>query len=172
MIITLPSIAPTGARNVQGTLILGIGTQANNIPTPQIKTYTTDQNGTFTTVLNGQFLPNSFIDSGSNSYVFPEIAGISTCPVAGPSPFFYCPQPSLTLAATQLSSDGKAQITLPFALSHAESLVLSGNRAFNNLGAPGDVGFIWGLPFFFGKTVFEGMSQKTSSLGTGPYWAY
>ena len=57
------------------------------------------------------------------------------------------------------------------------SLVQTNNAAFNNLGGSSGSGpfssfFDWGLPFFFGRTVFVGIEGQTSPLGTGPYFAF
>jgi hypothetical protein len=32
--------------------------------------------------------------------------------------------------------------------------------------------FDWGVPFFFGRTVFVAIEGRSTSGGFGPYWAY
>ena len=37
---------------------------------------------------------------------------------------------------------------------------------------PGDQAFDWGLPFHYGKSVFVVIEGKTTSGGTGPFFAF
>jgi hypothetical protein len=62
---------------------------------------------------------------------------------------------------------------IAFSVWNALTLIDSGNPAFNNIGGPNPGAFAWGLPFFYGRTVFIGIEgQSTTSAGTGPFWAY
>src|SRR5262249_60195130 len=64
VIISLPVVDPRGAVSVQGTLVFGIGTASNNgLGNAQV--YTTDADGTFTTLYHGKSYPGSFLDTGS-----------------------------------------------------------------------------------------------------------
>jgi hypothetical protein len=56
-------------------------------------------------------------------------------------------------------------------VANTQLLVDTRNSAFNNLA--GDFStFDWGLPFFLGRTVFVGIEGQSSSLGTGPFFAF
>jgi hypothetical protein len=37
---------------------------------------------------------------------------------------------------------------------------------------PNPGGFAWGLPFFFGRTVFTAIDGQTTPGGVGPYFAF
>jgi hypothetical protein len=54
------------------------------------------------------------------------------------------------------------------------NLVVSGYNVYLESGADagGSNSFDWGLPFYLGRNVYLGFEGKTSSLGTGPYWAF
>jgi hypothetical protein len=61
---------------------------------------------------------------------------------------------------------------IAFSIGNAVTLINSPSTAFNNLGGDNPGAFDWGLPFFFGRTVFIGIEGQPSAAGTGPYWAY
>jgi hypothetical protein len=49
-------------------------------------------------------------------------------------------------------------------------------RAANVGGSPQrlsrSTAFVWGMPFFFGRTVFIAIDGANTQHGPGPYWAY
>jgi hypothetical protein len=130
--------------------------------------------GTFTTVYKGRILSNSMIDSGSNGLYFddPQVFPASCVRPAG----FYCPDRTQHLSASIALAVSSAQVD--FQIANANMLFAPGtNLAFNNLGGrAGDTFFDWGLPFFFGRTVFtviEGQQVGLDSLTlSGPFHAF
>jgi hypothetical protein len=75
------------------------------------------------------------------------------------------------LSATNQGT-GAATTVVPFSIANAQTLFSNNggaNFAFNNLGGPNPGVFDWGLPFFFGRTVFTGMESQSSP---GGYVAY
>ena len=169
VILTLPNVPATGARTVSGSLILGIGTAANNIPPPGVSVFTTDQVGFLTTMYKGTTFKDSVVDSGSNAYFFQESPTILP-PCAAPLQDFYCPPAPLNLSAT-LEGTNSLQVTILFQVANTLSLSQTGNAAFSNLGGSFST-FIWGLPFFFGRTTYIGIENQPSTLGTGPLLAF
>ena len=165
VVITLPNVPASGAPSVTGSLILGIDPAASN--TPPSAVLPTNANGFVTTVYKGRTFAQSIIDSGSNALFFPD-ASFAGC--AMPLDPFYCPPNALNLSAT-LSGASGGQAVVPFQVANTQLLVDTRNSAFNNLG--GDFStFDWGLPFFLGRTVFVGIEGQSSSLGTGPFFAF
>lgn len=162
VIVSLPSVPPDGATSASGSLILGIGTQSNNMPWA-VTTYPA-LNGAFTTTFNGTKYSYSIIDSGSNALYFPST--MTTC-LGG----WYCPSSLKTLPATNAGDAGSPSVALSFFIANAGSFP-AGNYVFNDLGGPVTGMFDWGLPFFLGRDVYVGIENASSSLGTGPYWAY
>jgi hypothetical protein len=167
VLLLLPGINTGGAPSVDGYLVLGIGTQTNNTPTTEVK-YPASPTGEFTTTFNGSTYSDSFIDSGSNALFFSDPA----LPIS--SGGWYIPASTTNLSATTEGFTGTPSGVVPFQIGNATSLFSTGNNVFTELGArlPGVGGFDWGLPFFFGRPVFIGIEGKSSSLGSGPYWAY
>lgn len=173
VIVQLPGIPAGGSPSVNGSLVLGIGTRSNNIPSGVV-TYSADPSGSFDTTFNNT-LYSGVIDTGSNGLFFStSLSSLPSCPV--PNASWFCPSnPNpARLSATNTGATGSPTGTVSFEIANFDSLLLSSNSVYNNIGGSGGGGrFNWGLPFFFGKDVFVGIEGKSDpTLGTGPYWAY
>jgi hypothetical protein len=134
--------------------------------------YPASQNAEFITVFNSTSYGQSFIDSGSNGLFFPNTPKVlQEC--TGLYSGWFCLTPTTSFSATTKGYAGSPSGTVSFQIGNASSLFNSSNNVFIELGAdsPG-TSFDWGLPFFLGRTVYVGIDGNTSSLGTGPYWAY
>ena len=168
VVLELPAIGATGAREVSGSLILGVGTRENN-QLGNARVIQTDSRGYFSTTYKGVTLTNSFMDSGSNGLYFAD-AALPDCP--GNLTGFYCPSVTQNLSATVRLRNGTAE-TINFSVGNASSLLASSSFAYNNLGGGlADVTFDWGLPFYFGRRVFSVIEGRNSVAGVGPLVAY
>lgn len=167
--ISLPSVDGS-VISANGSLIFGIGTESNN-GLGSAKIYTTDEFGNFTTTYKGTSYSGSFVDSGSNGLFFLDsaVTGIPTCSNASG---FYCPASTEKLSATTTGANGTSS-SVNFSIANADRLFASSvNAAFSDLGGPSAGIFDWGVPFFFGRTVFTAIEGRTTPAGTGPFWAY
>lgn len=174
--ITLPQIGDAGAPTVSGSMVFGIGTQSDNAP-GAARAQATDGFGNFTTTFNGAAYVNSFIDTGSNGYFFLDstTTGLPLCN-AQLAPGFYCPA-SITRESAMTSGPNPsglgAAVSAQIGFSVANAVTLpNANTAFNDLAGDNPGIFDWGLPFFFGRTVFIGIEGQNSGANVGPYWAY
>ncbi len=166
VVVAMPAVAAGGATTLTGALIFGIDTQANN-QIGSATVYATDGDGHFTTTYKGRSLPRSFIDSGSNGLFFPD-ASIPSCSL---SSGFYCPGTTLFLSAVNTSTVNAASGTVNFTVENLQALDGS-VRAASVGGSFSSTRFDWGMPFFFGRTVFGAIEGAGTAHGTGPYWAY
>jgi hypothetical protein len=183
--LTLPSVGSTGAVSATGTLTIGIGTQGA-IPTSPTTLQISDKLGVFSTNSGSTYDSNGanrmpgFVDSGSNMLFFPgnlDDCGdvYNTSQLSG----LFCPSTDqvLTYANTSIS-DTTTTAAVTFTVTDFVNVVStnSSHYVFSNIaGSSGDLidgMFDWGLPFYFGRTVYVGIDQTTSTLGTGPYFAY
>ncbi len=177
--IMLPSIGATGAAQVTGTITFGIGSQTNNALGSAVAQAATSK-GTFTTTFGGVAYTNSYIDSGLGAFYFLDstTTKLPNCAANGDAAGYYCAPSPVSLTAMTSGPNPSATTTIvsqniAFSVWNALTLIDSGNPAFNNIGGPNPNAFAWGLPFFYGRTVFIGIEgQSTSGAGTGPFWAY
>jgi Protein of unknown function (DUF3443) len=176
VIVALPSVPTSGSASLTGSLILGIGTASNNQPSG-VTVLPTNSSGQIVTRFHpspGVSTQNvGVIDSGSSAMFFSDSSlSIPLCP--GNLSFLYCPASPLNFSATNTELSGSPASVVSFQIANPMALLSSGNAAISNMGGPAfSTGvFDWGLPFFFGRTVYVGLSGQTSVLGTGPFWAY
>jgi hypothetical protein len=179
VLVQLPSVALGGVASVNGSLILGIGTQSNNQPMTvngsPVTEYPADSTfGDFNTSFDGQnFTDNGFIDSGSNALYFEAPRSlIPQCSSSSSGSGFFCKTPTTPYSATNSGYSGSPSGTVSFYIGNATTLFDTSYNVFSELGGYTRGEFDWGLPFFFGKNVFVGIEGTSSSLGAGPYWAY
>jgi hypothetical protein len=185
VIIELPAVTSTAA-SVSGSLIFGIGTQGNN-GLGSAKVLTLDGAGALTTTYKNQTLGQSFIDSGSNAYYFPD-SSIAVCAQSTHAPGFFCPGTAVNLSGT-LTGNGVANgvsSSVNFTVADANGLFSTNATvaAAATLAAPstsvsadgstfnGADTFDWGLPLYYGRNVYTAIENQNTSAGMGPYFAF
>lgn len=168
VVLSLPAVADAGVASLSGTLTFGVATQADNALGGATLFKLDPSYGTLSTQFNGALLNVSVIDSGSNGLFFDD-AAIPTCPA---SPGFYCPSSPLALSGVIQGVNGATR-TISFNVDSLDTLAASVTASPTLAGTFGNSqGFDWGLPFFYGRTVF--VVLETSTLGgvTGPALAF
>jgi len=90
-------------------------------------------------------------------------------------------------SANNVGAGGSPISLVNFDVDNADNLFNNnqGDAAFGTLAGPqgtantctaqgtGSCSFDWGLPFFYGKSVFTAIDGATvNNVGTGPFWAY
>lgn len=177
VIVQLPSVPLGGSPSVNGSLVLGIGTRANNLPSGVTAYAVDDQYGEFTTTFEGSSLTGSFIDTGSNGLFFSSktssynLTGL--LPDCATNSGWFCPSSTVSFSAVNTRTTGPPSGTVNFQIGNTDSLFSSPtNNVFVEIGGDGSGGFDWGLPFHFGRNVYIGIEGTSSGLGSGPYFAY
>jgi len=164
VILKLPSVTTGGIASLEGSLLLGIDTQSNNVSTGA-STIPVDANNLISIQPQGNSY-SAMINAATSAFVFPStMASTSVNQIS-----YYCPttNPSFTSMIY-----GSSNITLSFPIGNATSLLGGSSYVFSELGIASSKGpIIYGIPFFFGKSVFVGFENTSSSLGAGPYYAF
>lgn len=171
VILNMPTVGATGAVSASGYLTFGLGTQANNAVPSGLQKFTTDHFGDVqSATLDGTTYSDTsstqraaFFDTGSNGLFLPGThSGLLLC--TGGSGF-YCPTSAVALQPSVTGFNGTTA-TLPISIENAFDLFSSGNGgfAFSNLGGQsGLLAVDFGMPFFYGKTVY--ITYDTASTG-------
>ncbi len=190
--ISLPTVPADGSATASGTLTFGIGTESNNGISSSQTVYELDDDGNFAAASYNSFdytsanSGGSFIDSGSNALYVSDAGTLGTTDCANPDFYgFYCPSSPLSLMPLGLTGDNNTTTNVSLVIDNAQTLVDTGNSAFDDLGGPSCIASssapcsqstdYWdlGLPFFYGHPIFVGISS-TAGTGTYPngFWAF
>lgn len=147
--------APSGG-TATGVLTLGVPSALPSGVTRLTTTTAGDLTGTF----QGRAISTAFFDTGSNAYFFDSTGGASL-PTCSRNTSFYCPTTNVNLTATL--TDGSNNLSLAFTIANAQTLFNTGAFAIANLGGPfGQSSTLdFGLPHFFGRTVYFGIDQRS-----------
>jgi len=183
VLVSLPAATAGGETSLTGTLYFGIGTESNNgLGSATVLPTTTDTSrfgtGFITATFNGQSLDQSYIDSGTNLYLFSD-SGITGC--TGSYVGYYCPATTDSLSVTLQGQNGTSE-AVSVQVANAQALltttfsVLPGLAGDPNNFSSGLTGytssFALGLPFFYGRNIFFGIEGTTAGSVSGPFLAF
>ncbi len=146
IVIELPSPPDGGAREVAGTLTFGVVADNRGDASKILRL---DKAGRFTTVLDGRRFPTSYIDSGTDTYVFDDDR-LPRCPDMA---WAYCAQPRRFLGAELVGLDG-ARTSVTFAVGNYQARREQAAGASDDVAEAAEVEsttFVWGAPFFLGR---------------------
>lgn len=181
-LVVLPAVPDAGASRVRGRLVFGIGTQANNQLGAHTNVLHVDPDPAHdasylyvSTTLAGTTFPTSYIDSGSNGLFFDDPLAMASCAGTGGSAGnWYCPS-ALAQRNAEITDVYGTRAPVAFAIGNASALFSTANVAFANLGgSPGSANpgaFVWGLPFFYGRTVYTAIWGQPLATG-GPWYGF
>ena len=169
VVFDLPAPPPGGAGEVAGTLTFGV--EAGDLgAAPPLRL---DRTGRFTTLHGGRAYPDSFIDSGTETYILAD-GGLPRC--AGMD-WAFCAVPEARRDAVMVGRDG-ARVPVSFGVGDYRGIRERQAGAAAGLAVaadPSTTAFVWGAPFFLGRRVALVLDGRTV-LGTpgleGPFYAF
>ena len=182
VILSLPSVAQAGVPTLTGTVMFGIGTQSDNTLTAtNVLPVTTSSSqlgpGVLTAGYNGEQLTQSFLDSGSSDYFFIDTS-LNPCTETDLIAL-YCPTSPMPLSPVLTATNGataSGAFTLYSPLNLADSSNVAPGLGINPTlvtpPLPFANSFDFGMPFFFGRTVYTAIEGRAAGSVQGPYFAF
>lgn len=164
-IISLPAATANTNTNLVGTITFGLNTESNNSVPNGVSSVLGDPNnfiGEFKATTQGVTYDSMF-DSGTNTWLFYD-ASIAVCPTGD-----YCPSSAVTWQSTINSYNNTSN---PISIN--ATIEAPGNNAIMPFwGYQSSSGSgLYGLPFYYGKTVYLGFVGYQTSMGAGPTWGF
>lgn len=164
--LTFPRVESGSTEPVVGTITFGIGTQANN-QLGNAKIFRSDNSGLIAATYRG-VRTAALLDTGS-SYISFYDPDLPRCPP--PLSHLYCPgSGAYTVTAINESTTGVRDNVTVNIISPASNQPLA-VAPYGRATASGER-VTWGLPFYFGRTIFTAIEGRNTPAGPGPYIAY
>lgn len=166
VVISINAPLSTGSQTVSGTMTFGINTESNNSlgSTPLL---TVSSTGAFNTTYAGTIYPSYLTSSAYANYFYN-----TTIPACLDYTNYYCPSGALVQNATLVSADNLVSVSNTFTVDNAD--IDFANYRYSALPGLGGVqasstsSFYWGLPTFFGRSIFLLYTGQTTAGITGP----
>jgi hypothetical protein len=126
---------------------------------------TVDNFGEFTSSIESKIYPGSFIDSGSVAVYY----GTNLFPNCHSFVGLYCP-PTPQPQSGVLDPTG-VQLSVNFTVGNPDQLFASDASitADAELAGPESGGVDWGLPLFFGRSIYTAIEGMSTPAGSGPW---
>ena len=183
VMLTMSSVGSSGAASGSGTLTFGIGTQSDNaLGSAVVYSLGLWPTGAYTGAYTIKSTYNSvaypaFMDTASPFTYFldPTAVGVPAC--SGTYPGLYCPSSAASFTVSNMGYQGTAA-NASISIGNAQTLLSSSSlTAFSNLAGIGGTGasndFVeFGLPFFYGKTVYVGIQGQVPPSGVSTSLGY
>jgi hypothetical protein len=180
LILSLPAVNSAAANEVTGSLTFGINTQVNNVLNKNAPILQgTLQFGNPIVTIGSNYAESNWtalFDSGTQGYLITNNGNLLCAPdtetnPTGPYAGLLCPIQPLNLTANITSYNFVGDsVANAFKITNALTWIndFPNAHVYPNLGyyMPGNDNvasgiFIWGLPFFLGKDVYLGFTQRT-----------
>ena len=171
VVFDLPDAEGEGTFDSVGQLTFGVGTGGDDrLDAAAIVKLV--ERGRFTTFYAGDAYPDSYIDSGTETYIVPD----GVLPRCRGMSWAFCVGPEVTREAFVLDRNG-ARTALPFRIGDYRQIRQRGFGASAEIAVaalPRSGAFVWGAPFFLGKrvaVVMEGRVVPDVPDLRGPFYA-
>jgi hypothetical protein len=175
VVISFPALSQGGVASASGTMFLGIGTRANNRVKKGTHVLRTNYDGGFEALVKDQIYPSRF-DTGTASWNLPRGLAVNSCRGVEASNHYLCPDSVLEFSTTLRGIDREVGGSFSFHIGNAENRLKQGFFAADDYGQSwggwisGEM--IFGMSFFYGRTVYFGIVGRDSPVGTGPFEAF
>ncbi len=185
LILSLPNISTPTNGPVVGTITFGLDTESNNTVSSTVTTVLGDPTATWPVGFFRSTTENietrAIFDSGTPTLDFYS-ATMAKCTESA-WVAFYCPEPSPQAWASTINNySGGAQTAISNSIVNYELIYPTGQGPsivpyIGEIANPLDDITIYGLPYFFGKSIYLGLKGDSESgvetpLGKGPSWGF